>query len=159
MAKKEESKIVLERTYNVPLRMYWSREKYYKKTKRAVTGLKEFILKHMKGTEVKIGIYLNNHLWKHGIQNPPHHVKVIAKKNDKGVVTVELPNLPAPRPDKKAKRKAAAAKATAAKGQSTPAASVAAPAHDHAGHSHDGHDHPAEMPKKKAPVKKAEAQE
>ena len=33
---------------------------------------------------------LNNHLWKHGIKNPPHHVKVIAIKDKEGVVHAEL---------------------------------------------------------------------
>jgi hypothetical protein len=39
---------------------------------------------------VKIGKYLNEELWKHGMKNPPHHVKIITKKDDKGIVKAEL---------------------------------------------------------------------
>jgi len=80
----------LERTYNVPLRRKFVRSPKYKRSKRAVTILKEFIAKHMKAEEVKIGRNLNEFLWKNGIQNPPHHVKVQLVKDDKGVVRAEL---------------------------------------------------------------------
>ena len=43
----------------------------------------------MKSEVVKIGKFLNEELWKHGIKNPPHKVKVTATKNDKGEVFAE----------------------------------------------------------------------
>ncbi|MBW3011818.1 60S ribosomal protein L31 [Candidatus Woesearchaeota archaeon] len=79
----------LERTYNVPLRSGFIKVPAYKKAKKAVNTMKEFMIKHMKAEEVKIGPELNKKLWKHGIKNPPHHVKVTAVKED-GVVRVEL---------------------------------------------------------------------
>ncbi|MFC1728545.1 50S ribosomal protein L31e [Nanoarchaeota archaeon] len=88
--KKEETKTVLERTYTVPLRKEWLKKAPYKRAKKAVTGLKKFLLKHMKGTEVKVGKIVNDFIWKHGIKNPPHKVKVTATKDDKGVVKTEL---------------------------------------------------------------------
>lgn len=96
MAKKKEekSKTVMERTYNVPLRKEFQKAPKWRRTKKAVKALREFIAKHMKSDEVKIGKYLNLKLWKHGIKNPPHHIKVRAIKNDKGVVFVELAELP-----------------------------------------------------------------
>ena len=102
MAKKDaEPKTVLERTYNVPLRRKWVYVPKYKRSKKAVTTLKEFLVKHMKpGTDakgklmLKIGKHLNDFIWKHGIKNPPHHVKVVAKKDDKGLVTAELEGAP-----------------------------------------------------------------
>ena len=96
MAKKKEEKpkTVMERTYNVPLRKEFQKAPKWRRTKKAVKALREFIIKHMKSEEVKIGKYLNLKLWKHGIKNPPHHIKVKAAKDDKGVVLVELAELP-----------------------------------------------------------------
>ena len=96
MAKKEETtKIVLERTYNVPLRKEFQKVANWRKTEKAVTALKQFISKHMKSDDVIISRYANLELWKNGIKNPPHHVKISAKKDEKGKVVVELAELPA----------------------------------------------------------------
>ena len=96
MAKKDEKpKTVLERTYNVPLRREFQKVANWRRTEKAVKALKEFIAKHMKSNNVLLGKYANQFLWKDGIKNPPHHVKVIAKKDDKGTVTVELAELSA----------------------------------------------------------------
>jgi ribosomal protein L31E len=102
MAKKEEeTKIVLEREYNVPLRREFLKAPNWKRTHKASRALREFLIKHMKpgldekgNSQVKIGKYLNEELWKKGIKNPPHHIKVIAKKDDKGVVMAELVGAP-----------------------------------------------------------------
>jgi len=91
MAKKEElPKIVLERTYNVPLRREFQKVASWRRTEKAVKALREFISKHMKSKDVNINKYVNLLLWKHGIKNPPHHVKVIALKDEKGKVNVSL---------------------------------------------------------------------
>ncbi len=96
MAKKEEkAKTVLERVYNVPLRREFSKVADWRRTEKAVKALKQFIAKHMKSDNVVLTKYVNKELWKHGIKNPPHHVKVSAKKDDKGRVVVELAELPA----------------------------------------------------------------
>ncbi|MBW2966152.1 50S ribosomal protein L31e [Candidatus Woesearchaeota archaeon] len=107
MAKKEkEAKIVLERTYNVPLRREWLKAPKYKRAAKAVRGLREFLIKHMKPgvnekgkIQIKLGKYLNEEIWKRGIRNPPHHIKIEAKKNEKGLVTAEL--FGAPKEEKK----------------------------------------------------------
>ncbi len=96
MAKKEEKpKTVLERVYNVPLRKEFQKVASWRRTEKAVKALREFIAKHMKSENVIIGRYVNLLLWKHGIKNPPHHVKVNAVKDEKGRVSVELTELPA----------------------------------------------------------------
>ena len=92
--KKEKPKPVMERVYNVPLRKEFQKAPKWRRTKKAVKALREFIVKHTKAEEVKIGKYLNLELWKHGIKNPPHHIKVKAAKDNKGVVLVELAELP-----------------------------------------------------------------
>jgi large subunit ribosomal protein L31e len=89
VAKKEAAK-VLERTYIVPLRKEYMKVPRWKKSKKAVTALRQFLVKHMKSEEVKIGKEVNEYVWNHGIKNPPHHVKVTVTKDDKGVVKAEL---------------------------------------------------------------------
>ena len=54
VAKKEAAK-VLERTYIVPLRKEYMKVPRWKKSKKAVTALRQFLVKHMKSEEVKIG--------------------------------------------------------------------------------------------------------
>ncbi|MFH1175001.1 MAG: 50S ribosomal protein L31e [archaeon] len=66
----------LERSYNIPLRKGFMNTPRYKRTKKAVATLKEFLLRHMKAKELRIGKALNEKLWENGIKNPPHHVKV-----------------------------------------------------------------------------------
>ena len=85
---------ILERTYNVPLRKEFLKVPKYKRAKKAVKALKEFLVKHMKSDDVKIGKYLNDEIWKHGIKNPPHHVKLNAVKDKDGLVTAELVGAP-----------------------------------------------------------------
>jgi len=87
-SKKNETEI--KRTYNVPLRRGFINTPKYKRTKKAVSTLKEFMKKHMKTDNVKIKRELNDYLWKKGIKNPPHHVKVdVLKKNDIVYVNLE----------------------------------------------------------------------
>jgi large subunit ribosomal protein L31e len=88
MAKKEIK--MIERTYNVPLRKEFQKVPRYKKTNKAVTAMKQFLSKHMKSDNVKIGKSINEQIWKHGIKNPPHHVKITVTKDDKGEVKAEL---------------------------------------------------------------------
>ena len=95
MAKKEEaSKTILERVYNIPLRMETLKVPPFKKANKAVKTVRQFISKHMKSENVVIGRYLNLKIWNHGAKNPPHHVKVNAVKDDKGKVFVELVDAP-----------------------------------------------------------------
>jgi large subunit ribosomal protein L31e len=87
MAKKEQ---IIERTYNVPLRKEYQKVPRWRKTKKAVKALREFLVRHMKSENIKLDEDVNNELWKHGIRNPPHHLKVVARKDDKGAVNVTL---------------------------------------------------------------------
>jgi len=83
----------LRRDYNIPLRKEFLKVARFKKTKKAVKAVKEFAAKHMKVDikNVLIGKQLNEELWKNGIKNPPHHVKVTILKDIKeNKVMVEL---------------------------------------------------------------------
>ena len=83
---------MIERTYIVPLRKGFKATEIHRKTKRAVSTLKSFLAKHMKVPldNVRIGSKLNIYLWKHGIKNPPHKVKVDVIKDDNNIVKAEL---------------------------------------------------------------------
>lgn len=100
MAKKKESaKNVLEREYIIPLRRHVLGVPYYRKAKKAVIEIRLFISRHMKSENVSIGKYLNEHVWLHGMKNPPKKVKVTAVKDSDGKVIVEL--FGAPKEEKK----------------------------------------------------------
>lgn len=75
----------LKRTYNIPLRKQFLKVAIYKRTNKAVKALKEFIAKHMKVEikNVRLGKFLNEHMWSRGNKNPPHHVKVNILKDTK----------------------------------------------------------------------------
>lgn len=106
MAKKKEekeAKVVLERIYVVPLRREWLKVPKYKRAAKAIRGLRAFLFKHMKATEVKIGKYLNEAIWSRGMRNPLHKVKVEAKKDEKGIVFAEL--VGAPKKEEKEEKK------------------------------------------------------
>ncbi|MBI2573179.1 60S ribosomal protein L31 [Candidatus Woesearchaeota archaeon] len=99
------SKPTLERVYNVPLRKEYQKSPRWRRTKKAVNALREFLQKHMKSEDVKVGKEVNELLWQHGIRNPPHHIKVTVTKDDKGVVRAELFGLKKEEPKAKAPAK------------------------------------------------------
>lgn len=90
MAKPKTEIKTLERTYNIPLRKEYLKVANWKRTKKAVSAVRQFLKKHMKAEEVKLGKHLNEELWKHGIKNPPHHIKVTALKDEKDIIRAEL---------------------------------------------------------------------
>ncbi len=80
----------LERTYIIPLRKSVNNAPEYKRAKKAITTIREFLSKHMKATDVKIGGVINSLIWERGITNPPGKIKVTATKDAEGVVKAEL---------------------------------------------------------------------
>jgi ribosomal protein L31E len=92
--KKTEGKVELEREYIVPLRRSFLNVPRYRRAKKAVRILKEFMVRHMNVRDgdlrkVRVDIHLNNEIWFKGIKNPLPKVKVNAKKID-GIVYVTL---------------------------------------------------------------------
>ncbi|MBS3074624.1 50S ribosomal protein L31e [Candidatus Pacearchaeota archaeon] len=97
--KKAENKVVLERIYIVPLSAKLRPVPRYKRAKKAVKLVREFMARHMKVEErdvskVKIDKLLNHELWFRGIRKPPVKIKVKAKKMSDGNVIVELAEIP-----------------------------------------------------------------
>ena len=99
----------MERLYTIPLRRESRKAPNYKRTARAIIAIRNFIKKHMKSDNVKIGKYLNLEMWKHGRKNPPAKIQVKAvteKEKDFEYVIVELPHVKIEKQvDKKKKEK------------------------------------------------------
>src|SRR3989338_8448705 len=101
----------MERLYTIPLRKESSKAPNYKRTSRAITAIRDFIKKHMKNENVKIGKHLNLEMWKHGRKNPPPRIKAKAvvekiKEKDKEIsyIIVELPHIKIELPKKEKKK-------------------------------------------------------
>jgi large subunit ribosomal protein L31e len=104
MAKATETKTI-ERTYTIPLRREFLKTPRWKRTKKAVSAAKQFLSKHMKSDNVKLGESINKELWKHGIKNPPGKVKVTVSKDDKGIVKAEMFGVKIEPPKQETKKK------------------------------------------------------
>ena len=83
-----------EKTFTIPLRREWLKVPRWRRTKRAVSEIRTFVIKHAKTKEAKIGKWLNLSLWAKGAKNPPGKVTVNISK-EKDVALVELAELPA----------------------------------------------------------------
>ena len=93
-----------ERNYVVPLRRYWRMAARYKRAKRAVNGLRKFVMRHMKVTEVKIGKELNELILERGQRKPPARVQVTIVKED-STAKVNLVGIPYSKEVKKEEKK------------------------------------------------------
>lgn len=96
--KKVNSDNIAPREYVVPMRREFLKAPEYRKSKKAVKALKQFLAKHMKVVDrdikmVKVDIYLNNEIWHRGIRKPLPKIKVIAEKKD-GIVYAKLAEVP-----------------------------------------------------------------
>ncbi len=79
----------IERTYIIPLRKGVMKAPKYMRAHKAIIVLRQFLQRHMKSKEVKIGPYLNSKILEHGRKNVPHHVEVKVIKNKDGIVKAE----------------------------------------------------------------------
>ena len=83
----------LKREYTVPLRRKTKVAPNWRRSKKAMSVLIEFIKKHMKTEEVVICNELNEKIWENGIKNPPGKVSVVALKTNINGVEKTLVNL------------------------------------------------------------------
>ena len=72
----------LKREYVVPLRRKMRTAPKWRRSKKAVSVLKDFMRKHMKTEDVVICSDLNEYIWKCGNKKPPGKVSVVALKTD-----------------------------------------------------------------------------
>jgi len=97
--KDKEEKPVLEREYIIPLRRKVWKVPKYKRAKKAIRVIREFLTRHMKVDDrdlkkIKIDKWLNQEIWFRGIKKPPAKIKVKASKFESGEVKVELVDIP-----------------------------------------------------------------
>ncbi len=98
-AKKIQEKPTLERIYTIPLRKQVRKAPRYKKSKKAIRTIKEFLAKHMKVPDrelkkIKIDKWVNEAIWIRGIKKPPQKIIIKAIKDFENNVKVEFVGLP-----------------------------------------------------------------
>jgi len=94
----EEGVVELEREYVINVRRQVMKCPIYRRAKKAILTIKEFLAKHMHVEnrdvrKVKIDKWLNQEMWFRGIKKPLMRVKVKAKKIN-GIVYAELAEIP-----------------------------------------------------------------
>ncbi len=94
----EKKSIEFEREYVIPLRDKVMKVPRYKRAKKAIRVIKEFLAQHMQVRDrdlkkIRLDKYLNMIVWERGIQTPPHKIKVRARKEGE-LVRVEAYELP-----------------------------------------------------------------
>ena len=77
-----------DRIYTVPLGRAWVYPKQ-RRSKRAVSILREFAIRHGKTEQIKISEEISEKIWERGIRNPPRRIKVRLVKDKEGLVTVQ----------------------------------------------------------------------
>ena len=83
----------IEREYTIPLRSQVMKVPRYKRAKKAIRTIREFLVQHMQIRDrdlnkIRLDKYLNQMIWSRGIQTPPHKIKVKAIKEG-DIVRVE----------------------------------------------------------------------
>jgi large subunit ribosomal protein L31e len=79
----------IARIYTINLSKAWLTPKH-KRTDRVVNMIKEFAIKHMKSTHIKIDQEFNRYIWEKGKTNPPRKVRVRIVKDEDDQVIVSL---------------------------------------------------------------------
>ena len=79
----------LARIYTINFSKAWLTPKH-RRTDRVVNMIKEFAIKHMKSSQIKIDQELNRYIWERGKTNPPRKVRVRIVKDEDDQVIVSL---------------------------------------------------------------------
>jgi large subunit ribosomal protein L31e len=83
----------IEREYTIPLRNKVMKVPAYKRAKKAIRVIREFLVKNMRIRDrdlgkIKLDKYLNQMIWSRGIKHPPHKIRIKAIKEGE-IVRVE----------------------------------------------------------------------
>lgn len=92
-----------EKVYTIPLRDAW-KGAYKYRAKKSMYVIREFVKRHTKTENVRIGQELNHEIWENGRKNPPRRVKVQVVSHD-GAMWVELQGVKINFPKKKDEKK------------------------------------------------------
>ena len=66
----------IERVYNIHYRQIIKKAPRWRRAKKAITYVREFLKRHMKVEEVKLSEEINREIWKNGAKNPPGKISV-----------------------------------------------------------------------------------
>ncbi len=83
----------LTRTYVVPLGVVYEAPPY-RRAKKAIIVIREFVTRHMKAKQVSIDSEVNELIWSRGIKHPPRRITLEMERDEDGVVKVRLPPEP-----------------------------------------------------------------
>ncbi|MDD5417419.1 MAG: 50S ribosomal protein L31e [Candidatus Nanoarchaeia archaeon] len=97
---KDDKKPTTERIYTIPLRKNFLKSPKWKRSKKSITVIRDFIKKHMKTENVNINKDVNELIWARGSKKPPAKLKVIASKTE-DKVKVGLFNISKQKPEVK----------------------------------------------------------
>ena len=93
MADKKEADptITDEKILTISLRKEWTPSTRVTKTKKSVSGLKKYVIKHTKAKGIKVSPKLNTLMWKGGAKRPVTNVKVKVTLDSEGIASIKLP--------------------------------------------------------------------
>jgi large subunit ribosomal protein L31e len=90
-----------ERIYTINIRKAILKVPRWEKSKKAVSAVRNFLKRHMKGNEIRIGKSITEKIWKGGNQNPPNKIRIHAIRTEEGegeekkiIVKAELLGVP-----------------------------------------------------------------
>lgn len=78
-----------EQIYIIPLGRV-KRVPRWRRSAKAMKDIREFLCQHMKSTDVKLALSINETIWARGSQRPPARVRIKAMKFEDGQVKAEL---------------------------------------------------------------------
>jgi ribosomal protein L31E len=98
-----------ERIYTINIRNAIAEVPKWEKSKRGVAVVRNFLERHMKGDEVKIGKSITEEIWKRGNENPPKSIRIhtilTEDEDENKIVKAELLGVPFPEEKEKKKEK------------------------------------------------------
>jgi large subunit ribosomal protein L31e len=79
-----------EKIFTINLRKNALKTPRWKKSNKASSTVREYLKRHMKAEDIKIGDSINKQIWSRGDQKPPVKIKIKAIKTDDDVVKAEM---------------------------------------------------------------------
>lgn len=89
-AKEDKVDIVSENIYTVPFGKIYTTKPHYRRARKAVKFLHDYLVRHTKTENVSIDNGLNQHIWSRGSSKPPRRVQIKAVKDSEGKVIATL---------------------------------------------------------------------
>ena len=79
-----------ERIFTINLRKATLEARRWEKSKKSVAVVRNFLKKHMKTDEIKIGKSITEKIWSGGNQNPPSKIRIRAIETEEGEDKIKM---------------------------------------------------------------------